>query len=173
MTLYEIATEHRAIFDELSESGNFDLQTIEDTLSPITKSFDEKAKIITSYINNTNADIETLKNHEKNIVSRRKSLEGNVEKYRNYIKNNMILGKINSIKSPFFDITLRNSNPSLLIEDELEIPMQYVKTKTVTEVDRPTLKEALMDGFCVPGASLVQNFSLTIKTKGSQEEIED
>lgn len=165
MKLYEIAQEYQSVFEALTESGQFDLAIIEDTLSPITKSFEDKAKNVVAYINNLNSSIESLKEHEKNIISRRKSYENEVEKYRNYIKINMMKCKMKSLKCPLFDITIKNTTPSLVIEDELSLPTEYIKTRTIIEVDKARLKSDLNDGLILTGAYIVQNNSLTIKIK--------
>ena len=162
--LYEIADEYVEVFAKLSQDG-FDEETIENTLSPIAKSFDEKAKNVVAWVNNVNSELETLEDHKKNIDLRIKSRKKEVEFYRNYIKSNMIKLNIKSLKCPFFDATIKNSIPKLIIEDEMAIPSDYIKTETITKIDDAKIKTELKMGGIVSGAHLEETQSLTIKLK--------
>lgn len=163
MKLYEIANEYKSVFESITNSGCFDHDIIDNTLSPITKSFEEKAKNVVAYINNINSDIETLKEHQKNIVSRIRLYENEAENYKQYLKINMLKCNIKSLKCPFFQITIKNSIPSLIIEDEMSIPSDYIKIRTLTEIDKQKLKDDLKSGIEIKGAHLYYNNSITIK----------
>lgn len=162
--LYEIANEYTDLFNKLSEDG-FDEATIDDTLSPITKSFEEKAKNVVSWVNNVSSELETLENHQKNIQDRIKKRKSEIEFYRNYIKNNMIRMEIKSIKCPLFDISIKNSIPKLIKDDEMSIPSEYIKTETITKIDDAKLKNDIKNGLVVAGAHLEETQALTIKLK--------
>lgn len=162
--LYEIANEYSEVFNQISQ-GDFDDATIEDTLAPIAKSFEEKAKNVVAWVNNVDSDLEKLEEHKKNIDSRIKSRKKEIEFYRNYIKTNMIKMGIKSLKCPLFDILIKKSNPRLEKYDEMSIPPEYIKTETITKIDDVMLKNDLKNGKVVPGASLQETESLTIKLK--------
>lgn len=168
MKLYEITEEYQKIFEELSEHGNFDHETIDNTLSPIIKSFEDKAKNVVAYIKNVEQEIVALQNHKENIDSRIKSYKKEFENLKNYLKNNMISMKINKISCPFFDILVKDTTPSLIKEDELNIPSEYLITKTELIVDNEKLKNDIKNGRVIAGIYLRQNKSLTIKCDGSK-----
>ena len=164
VALYSLADEYISAFNKLSETG-FDHQTIEDTLAPLEQSFEEKAKSVTCWMNNLESEIEELEKHKENILSRIKARKSEVEFYREYIKNNMIRMNIKSIKCPLFDITVKNTIPKLIKEDEMLLPSEYIKTKIVTDIDNKKLKDDLMSGLLIPGAYLQESYALTIKLK--------
>jgi len=162
--LYELTNEYCELFQKLSEDG-FDIQTIEDTLNPIAKTFEEKAKNVVCYINNINSDLEELENHKKNVTERITKRKKEIDFFREYIKQNMIIMNLKSIKCPLFDITIKNSMPKLIKEDEMSLPSSYIKTEIVTKIDDAALKSDLKNGLIIPGAYLEETKSLTITLK--------
>jgi len=169
MKLYEITEEYQRVFEELSENGIFDQETIDNTLSPITQSFEDKAKNVVAYIKNVEQEIVALQNHKENIDSRIKAYKKEFENLKNYLKNNMINMNINKISCPFFDIIVKDSNPSLITEDELNIPPEYITTKTDVIVDTERLKRDIKNGLVLDGIYIKKNKSLTIKCDGSKK----
>lgn len=77
-----------------------------------------------------------------------------------------IMQAANLRKMPLPEATLsiRVNPPSVVINDESQIPAEFTITKTETRVDRAKLKEALKDGATVPGACL-SNGSETISIR--------
>lgn len=169
MKLYEITEEYRNVFEAISENGEFDQETIDNTLSPIMKSFEEKAKNVVAYIKNVEQEIVALQNHKENIESRIRAYKKEFENYKSYLKNNMIALNINKISCPFFDILVKDTMPTLIKDDELNIPSKYFITKTDAVIDNEKLKEDLKNGLVIEGVYLQQNKSLTIKCDGSKK----
>jgi hypothetical protein len=162
--LYEIADEYSQVFQTLSEQG-FDYETIENTLEPIAKTFEEKAKNVVAWVTNVNSELKELEEHKSNIDKRIKTRKSEVEFYRNYIKNNMLKINKKKITFPLFDLLIKNTTPKLIKDDEMSIPFDYIKSETITKIDDAKLKRDLEDGAVVPGAYLQENHSLTIKLK--------
>lgn len=169
MKLYEITEEYQKVFETISESGEFDQETIDNTLSPIAKTFDDKAKNVVSYIKNVEQEIVALQNHRENIDSRIKLYKKEFENYKNYLKDNMIKMNINKISCPFFDIFVKDTTPSLIKDEELNIPSEYLTIKTEVIVDNERLKRDIKNGLVIEGVYLRQNKSLTIKCDGSRK----
>jgi len=165
MKLYEITQEYLSVFDEISKQG-FDSDTIKNTMEPIEKSFDEKAKNIVAYIKNLEQDILSLQEHKSNIESRIKSYKQEHENYRNYLKDNMIACSINKISCPFFDIYLTNTTPTLIKEDELNIPTEYYTEKVELVLDNQRLKNDIKNGRVIEGIYLKENKALKITCTG-------
>lgn len=163
MKLYELTREYEETLSILSEMDNIDFETIENTLSPIKSSLTDKYKNVASYINNVESELESLKEHKNNIDSRIKKHQKKINWMREYLKINMERADIKSIKCPFFSISIRDCQPRLVVEDELMLPSEYIKTVIETKVDNESLKRDLKNGMVCPGAYLQHGKSLTIK----------
>jgi hypothetical protein len=51
----------------------------------------------------------------------------------------------------------------VVIAEDAAIPIEYLRTKTVTEPDKTALKAALQGSTVIPGVSLVAGFRLAIR----------
>jgi len=161
MKLYEISNQYQKAFDKLQEM-EFDEQTIADSLSLITDDFDKKAINIASYVKNLEADIEAMKNAEKEINARRKLLGNKYDNMRGYLKTHMEKCGGKPIHSPYFDITIKKCPPSVKIDDETKLPDEYIRIKK--EPAKDLIKEALNNNIIIEGCSLVKdNTRLEIK----------
>lgn len=159
MNLYEIATEYRIAFDQLSEMDGVTHEIIADTLSHVQDEFNDKAIALTSYFKNLEAEASAIKEAEKNMYERRKSIEKRIDGMREYLKNQMISAKINKISCPYFSVTLSRSKSSVKIIDESMIPKYFIREKTIRE---PMKDEILKAGGC-EGAEIIEGYSLKIK----------
>ena len=62
-------------------------------------------------------------------------------------------------------VTLKNNPPSVKINDEELIPGKFKKEKVSTTIDKTAIKNAIQDGYHVPGAELVVWKTLVITPK--------
>lgn len=159
MNLYEIATEYRIAFDQLSEMEGVTHEIIADTLSHLSDEFNDKAIALTSYFKNLEAEASAIKEAEKNMYERRKAIERKIEGMRDYLKNQMIAAKISKISCPYFSVTLSKSKGSVKIIDESKIPQSFMREKTIRE---PMKDEIFKAGGC-EGAEVIEGYSLKIK----------
>jgi uncharacterized protein (DUF169 family) len=72
---------------------------------------------------------------------------------------------INEISCPYFVIKLKKNPVSVDVFNKLQIPEQYIKTKQTIEhsVDKVKIKEDILAGVEIPGATLKQNVRLEIR----------
>lgn len=124
-----------------------------------------------------------LKNKSNNIIYVIKNLEGNntaidaeIErlqalKKRNSsnidkIKSNILLfmqqNKLDKIKTDLAIFSLRKSESTDIENIEL-LPAKFVTVKQTITPDKVAIKKEIKEGTEVPGAKIVENFSLTIK----------
>lgn len=159
MNLYEIATEYRTAFDDLSEMEGVTHEIIADTLSHVKDEFNNKAIALTSYFKNLEAEADAIKSAEKIMNERRKSIEKRIDSLRDYLKNQMISTKINKISCPYFSVTLSKTKSSVKIIDESKIPKCFIAEKITTS---PMKDEILKAGGC-EGAEIAEGYALRMK----------
>lgn len=159
MNLYEISSEYRKVFDELSEMEGLSQEIIKDTISPIASEFNNKAIALTSYFKNLEAESESIKKAEKNMYERRKSIDNKIDNLKEYLKQQMIITGINKISCPYFCITLSRTKSVVKIIDKELIPNNFMKE----EVTRTPIKDEILKNGGCEGVEICENYALRIK----------
>jgi hypothetical protein len=90
--------------------------------------------------------------YSKRCQNIRKTLEDNIKYAMQELKTDEVLG--NEVR-----FKLVATKPRCVVLDESKLPAEYLRTKTITEVDKPRLSEDLKIGK-VEGAELQGGFSL-------------
>lgn len=164
MKLYEITQEYESI---LSQTFNPETGEVNETalakLDEIKADIKEKGIAVASYIKNLDAERKAIEEAKIAMAEREERLEKRVSYLTNYLQSNMERCGINEISSPYFAIKLKKCPVSVDIKEEALIPDDYFKTKIVSTLDKARIREELMAGMKVEGASLKQNLRLEIR----------
>lgn len=161
--LFQLASEHRALSDKLHDL-DIDDQTIADTLEAESGDLIEKGKNIAAVFRNLESDAKQIKEAEQQLAERRKAYEKRAESLKQYLKTNMEIAGISKIECQWFVITLAQNPESVTVDDESAIPRDYFKEIPASyQLDKVLVKQAIKDGFEVPGAHLSRGTSLRIK----------
>lgn len=163
ITLHELAQEFRAAAETL-QADDLPDEVIQDTLESISMPLEEKAKSVAAFARNLESTASAIKEAEAEMSRRRKALENRAEWLRGYLLSNMQACGISKIECPYFRISVRANPESVCIEDEAQIPADYMREIPARlEPDKAAMKQAMKDGFSVPGAKLVRTQRLEIK----------
>ena len=155
MKLYEITDAYLSL-DEVEKTDE-----IIKVLDNIKDEFNEKAENTVKVIRNFEADIQALRDEEKRLADKRKSLEKKKEDLKEYLYFNMERLKVKKINAGIFDINIQKNPQSIKILDESTIPLKY---KILTyNLDKKQLKEDIKNGADIEGAELVQTEGIRIR----------
>ena len=137
-------------------------------------SFDEdKAIAITKTIKNIEAECEILDKTIKELKGRLDVKKRGIESRKDYLMYMFMSHQKEKLKTPLFDISLRQNPCKLNITDKTIIPEQYKTYETVEKIDTDTIKRNLKAGEVINGAELIKDMSIKIYTsqsKGEQDE---
>ena len=158
MNLYELTDSYQKILQLIEDGG----EGLEDTLESITDAIEEKADGYGKVIKNIEAQIEAIKNEEKRLADRRKSLESSVKRLKDSLYESMKLTETKRIKSELFTFNIQNNPPSLNIENEDAIPFEYYQPQA-PKLDKKELLNAIKNGLEIEGVSVKQGESLRIR----------
>lgn len=163
-SLYQLVGERLALQNKL-EDLNFDEQTIEDTLLGDSLAIQSKIESYAFVIRNMETLPEQIKAEEKRLADRRKAIEKRVENIKDWLFQNMLHAGISKIESPVFTVAIQLNPPAVVIDDESLIPPDYfVQPDTPPPaLSRALIKQAISDGYAVPGARLEQKQRLVIR----------
>lgn len=162
--LQHITGQYKELLD-LSTDPDAELpeEALRDTLQAIEGEFEAKALKIVEVINSTGIDIAAIDAEIERLQARKKVIENREKSIREYLRENMESCEIKKISCPLFSITLAAGRDVVVIDDEDQIPEEYMRVKTSVSVDKSALLKALKDGE-VLGAHLAKSkTSLRIK----------
>ena len=155
MKLYEITDAYLSL-DEVEKT-----EEIIKVLDGIKDEFDKKAENTVKVIRNFEADIQALRDEEKRLADKRKSLEKKKEDLKEYLYFNMERLNVRKVNAGIFDINIQKNPQSIKILDEATIPLKY---KILTyNLDKKQLKEDIKNGAEIKGAELVQTEGIRIR----------
>jgi predicted nuclease with TOPRIM domain len=159
MKLYELTQSYVSVMEMAEE---MDVTTLQDTLESIEEEIHDKAENIAKLIKNINADVDALKNEEKRLADRRKSLENKVTHLKGYLQNQLEVAGLDKVKRPTLTVSIQNNPPSLDIADESLIPSDY-RIPQPDKIDKKSLLTMLKDGMEIEGVSIKQGRGLRIR----------
>lgn len=163
-SLYEISSEYLTAIENTfdHETGEINENAVKE-LDKIEKNINEKSVSIASYIKNIEAESNAIINAVISMKRRVNHLENKMSYLNDYLKSNMERCGINEIKSPYFVLKLKKCPVSVILLNEELIPSHYKKVTKITSIDKTKIKQDLLDGRLIQGATLKANLRLEIK----------
>ena len=162
MTLYDLTDEYMRLL-ELAEDSEIDDQIIIDTMDALTGEIECKFEGYGKILSQMNNDISSLKEEEKRISERRKSIENRVSKIKEHLMYSMNAMGTHKIKTTLFSYNIQRNPASVVVDVPWEqLPEDFLKYKD-PDIDKTKLKKALQDGAEIDGVRLVQTESLRIR----------
>jgi len=162
--LYEISNQYQELA-ALADSGDEDLAiAVRDTMEGIEGEFQEKGKALAMVTLNMDGDLEAIQSQIDRLSERKRVLVNRKESLKEYLRTNMEAAGISKIAHPLFTITLGKGKPIVVIDEESQIPDEYMNTKVTSTPDKAEIAKAIKEGKEVPGAhSEIGKSSISIK----------
>ena len=164
--LYVLSSQYAALADKLDRL-ELDEQTIADTIesSGLVDDIQTKAQGVlmvaaesTKYVPLIELEIQRL----KDLKATRERVAAGL---RDYLKSCMESAGIEKIECPLWKVTIQKNPPAVEVFDPLSIPAAYMTDPKppAPAPDKALIKQAIKDGFEVPGARMTQSSRLAIK----------
>jgi predicted transcriptional regulator len=162
LRLFDISEEYMQALDELMSIDDLPEEVIKDTMESLSGDFEEKAKNTGLYVLSLLAEAKAVEEAEKRMSARKKSLNNQATRLKDYIHNNMEHTKITNIESPEIVLKLQKNPGAVVIDDNDKLPSLYKKTETMTKILKADIAKALKAGLDVTGAHLQKGTRLVI-----------
>ena len=164
LTLYQLADEFKATAEKLLEM-DLPQEVIDDTLEGERLPIEQKSRNIAALILNIESAAEQKKKAADTMKKRAESDIKLAEKLRKYLLDNLQRCEINRIESPEFSISVKWNPGNVVIDDERQIPIEYMRQPDPPPAspDKAAIKAALKAGQEVPGARIVKTQRLDVK----------
>ena len=166
--LFDLSQQFYTLGDILENDVEFNEETGEiiDNSETINKLFEELELSLNDKLDNcqkwileNSAKVEALKKESKRLNDKAKAIENKTDRLKELMKLSLVAsGK--TIKTDIFTFSLRKSK-AVQVADENELPRNYVRIEK--KADKKAIKEALENGIEIPGCSISENVSLSVK----------
>ena len=156
--LYELVGEYAKLLNNSrdyvdEETGEVDAE-FDAALNAIGGAIDDKVEGCAKVIRHLDADMEALRAEEVRIAKRRKSIEGNKERLRKYVRESMQFAQRDKIKTPLFTVYLSAAKERVIIDNEDAVPDDYRAEAKRPPPDKTAIMAAHGRGEAVPGAHI-------------------
>ncbi|POP42388.1 hypothetical protein CHU32_03800 [Superficieibacter electus] len=146
-----------AKLDALVESGKFSPEDIADTFEGEELALGDKFDGIMTLVRNLEGQANTVAEEIKRLSSREKSFETQAKNLKNYILQCLLAAKLKNFKTECNTLTVRKGSVSVVIDNEQDIPDEYVDVATIIAPNKQKIKEAIESGKEIKGAHLETN----------------
>ena len=164
LSLYDITNKFVELMDKAQE-GQLTEDEYNELGNELALELQNKSSNIIGYIKNSESLLEAMKAEEKRLGDMRKQGEKKLEKFYQYVKENMQRLGLEEIPTELGKLKITKNPMSIEIENEDEIPSEFKKEVVTTQIDKAAIKNHFKDtGEIVPGIRIIDNkTSLRIK----------
>lgn len=158
--LYELTTDYMEV-QQMIEEGNGG-EALTDTLESIDAAIEDKLENIGKVMKNINGEADAIKAEEKRLADKRKALENEHTRLKEYAEQAVISTGKRKVKTPLFSFNIQKNAPSVNVVDDALIPKQYY-VAVDPRLDKKGILDRLKAGENVPGVELQQTESIRIR----------
>lgn len=161
MNLYNLTTDFIRVINGgmVVDDATGEILFDSDNLEELEMDYLEKLANVGLFVKNLEAEIEAIRNEERNLKDRREMKQRKVESLKRYMLESMEATDTKKVEDPRIAISTRKSQ-RVIIDDESQIPVDFIKyTKSV---DKAKLKKVLKSTD-ISGAHIEENESLQLK----------
>lgn len=164
LSLYNITNKFVELMDK-AQDGELTEKEYNELGNELALELKNKSTSIVGYLQNENAFIEAIDTQIKRLQDMKKSKQNKVDKFKQYVKENMERLELPKVETELGTISIQKSpKASVEILDEEKIPNKYKKIVQETKIDKTAIaKDTKESGKAVPGTKVVVGTYLRIK----------
>lgn len=164
LTLYNITNRFTDLMDK-AQNGEITEEEYNELGFEIAQELQTKGANVIGYIRNTELLIDAMKAEEKRIADIRKTGEAKLEKFKQYVLENMERLSLSKIQTELGALSVSKNPMSVEIENEDEIPSEFKQEVVTTKIDKTAIKNHFKTtGEIIPGTKIIDDkMSLRIK----------
>lgn len=159
--IYELTSDFLKV-QEMIEQGEYNEETLLNTLECIDFEIEEKANGYAKIIRNISSDAEGIKAEEKRLNDRRKAMESSINKLKENLYTSMKATGKEKFKTDMFSFAIQKNPASLKIIEGRDIPIEFL-IEQEPKIDTMAIKEKLKNGDKLDFAELIQGEGLRIR----------
>lgn len=154
MKLYELTDEIRLI-ESMMEDEDCDIESFTLALDGLNEEKAAKLANIGLLVKEANAEVAARKEAIKHLQDQNKSSANRIDWLKGYISAHFD----EKVKTPLVSINMQKGREALKVQDATLLPDNYFKEP---EPDAALIKQAIKDGYEVPGAEMVRGSDFVV-----------
>ena len=160
-TLYDI----RCKFVELMNNEELTEEQVQELGTELAKELQNKSSNIIAYIVDSESLLERIKAEEERLKNMRKNGEIRLEKFKEYVKENMEALELQKIQTELGTLSIGKNPISVEITQEDEVPTEFKQEVVTTKIDKKAIAQHFKDTGEIPNGCVIHtnNTSLRIK----------
>jgi hypothetical protein len=162
MNIYNLTNEYKLIEAQLMDE-NCDKEIFVSLLNSMQGELKNKIINYAFVIKNLENAYDGITDAILQMQDRRDRIYDKIEALKNIALNAMRETNIDKIESEYFNVSIRNNAPKVIIEDDSKIPIEFMRVKEIKEPDKVKIKEFMINGEVLEGVHLETSKSLQIK----------
>jgi len=164
LSLYNITNKFVALMDKAQE-GELTEEEYNQLGEELALELQNKSANIIGYVKNSESLLEAIKAEEKRLAEMRKVGEAKLDKFKQYVKENMEKLDLKEIPTELGKLAISKNPMSVEIENEDEIPNEFKVEVVTTKIDKTAIKNHFKEtGEIIAGTRIVDDkTSLRIK----------
>lgn len=164
LSLYNITNKFVELMDK-AQDGELTEEEYNQLGEELALELQNKSANIIGYVKNSEYLLNSIKEEEKRLADMRKAGEVKLEKFKQYVKENMEKLGLEKIPTELGSLSIAKNPMSVEIEDEDEVPNEFKQEVVTIKIDKTAIKNHFKEtGEIVPGTVIVDNkTSLRIK----------
>lgn len=164
LSLYNITNRFAELMDKANE-GELTEEEYNELGNELALELQNKSANIIGYIKNSESLLDAMKAEEKRLSDIRKQGEAKLEKFYQYVKENMERLNLLEIPTELGSLKIAKNPMSVEIENEDEIPSEFKQEVVTVKIDKTAIKNHFKEtGEIVAGTRIIDNkTSLRIK----------
>lgn len=158
MNLYELTGAYLQIQNMIEEGA----EGLEDTLEALNDALEDKAEGYGRVIRNLEAQAKALREEEKRLADRRKSIENSIARLKDNLQQSMLATGKRKIQTNLFTYSIQKNPPSVVVTDLKSIPEKYLVPQD-PKVDKKAILTDWKSGEAIPGTEIRQTEGLRMR----------
>ena len=149
-SIYELSEEFLTLWT-LMEDGTLDDEALADAFDVAVEDLSAKLEGYCKFIKNLESDIAGLKEEEKRLNTRRKTMENTIERAKAAMQNAMRIAGEKKMPAGTFTVSLQQNPPKVVLDEPYieNIPEKYLIPQEPT-INKKLILEDLKEGFVIP-----------------------
>ena len=161
-TLHEMAKEYVSLY-EMASNPDADIESFWMAVDALKGEIGAKVDGVVAVIRNLEALRDGIEAHIEKQAKRATAAENRAKWLKRYLMDCLETIGEKRIVSPSADVSIVNNPARVEIYSYADLPEEYVVEKKTYQPDKAMIKKALIEGYEVPGASIVKDKRISIK----------
>lgn len=164
LILYNITNKFIDLMNK-AEEGELTEEEYNQLGEEIALELQKKSANIIGFTKNIELIIEAIKSEEKRLSENRKSLENKLDKFKQYVKDNMERLGLDKIQTELGTLSIAKNPMSVEIENEEEIPAEFKEVVMTIKIDKVSIKEHFKETGEIPAGTNIIDDKTTLRIK--------